>query len=649
MLKQVKENGIPDAVSRASVKRARTQSVRLTTTAGPIFKSWSIPKVGTDKMLVLEYIDPISWLTHIAEHCAGFASFMERCLAQKPSTLEAPWQIALYCDEVTPGNQMRHDNKRKVQAVYWSFLQYGSTSLSCETKWMVLTAARSKLITDIGGMSVFFTYIMETFFGDGRFFAGIPIRCQNNPHILCAKLGLVIADESALKSLYENKGASGYMTCILCRNCVMTRSNLHVFDTSGFLLPLTENDINKFSPATSASIKSSIDLLASKKNTMLKGQFEKLESALGYNFNPKAILASRWFEMISPPKVLMFDWMHCFLVGGVHNLELGLLLGVLHGCGVDHKQIHEWMQSVRWPAALESRGVSGRSAFEKRAGAVNDTFKCSASEGLSIYVPMRLFLLTHVVNLPTASIEVKRACSSYFALAKVLDLLHCTLKGLHVSPEELEQALCKHMGLFKSVYPEEYIIPKFHYGLHLPKMLKTHQMLVCCFVHERKHREIKRFANQVTNTWSNFESSILESVAAAHLSDLASYEDFFVDAVLINPRPAPPDLATIIQSAVGSNADVSYSKAAQFRQGERCCSNDVVVVDLQDGKQICEIWFHVAIDNVCMSCMSLCSDLGDNKFKRSSEPMLILTHAVSHVCVYVSQDENLLIAPATLR
>ena len=155
VLKQVKENGIPDAVSRASVKRARTQSVRLTTTAGPIFKSWSIPKVGTDKMLVLEYIDPISWLTHIAEHCAGFASFMERCLAQKPSTLEAPWQIALYCDEVTPGNQMRHDNKRKVQAVYWSFLQYGSTSLSCETKWMVLTAARSKLITDIGGMSVF--------------------------------------------------------------------------------------------------------------------------------------------------------------------------------------------------------------------------------------------------------------------------------------------------------------------------------------------------------------------------------------------------------------------------------------------------------------------------------------------------------------
>ena len=103
-----------------------------------------------------------------------------------------------------------------------------------------------------------------------------------------------------------------------------------------------------------------------------------------------------------------------------------------------------------------------------------------------------------------------------------------------------------------------------------------------------------------------------------------------------------------MQSAVGSNAEVSYSKAAQFRQGERCFSNDVVVVNLQDGKQICEIWFHVAIDNVCMSRMSLRSDLGD-KFKRSSEPLLILTHAVSHVCVYVSQGEDLLIAPATLR
>jgi hypothetical protein len=205
------------------------------------------------------------------------------------------------------------------------------------------------------------------------------------------------------------------------------------------------------------------------------------------------------------------------------------------------------------------------------------------------------------------------------------------------------------MKLFTQTYAQEYVIPKFHYGLHLSTMLQKHSMLVSCFVHERKHREIKRFANQLTNTGCDFQSSILDSVAAAHLLDFSDMVHSVDNDALINPQPAPVDLRALMISAVGHNAEIEYAKEAQFKKGERCFSNDLVILDLADGKHIAEIWFHISADNVPMSVVSLCTTMGGNMFKKTSEPLLVLTSAVSCVCTYVSQGDCFLVAPATVR
>ena len=48
--------------------------------------------------------------------------------------------------------------------------------------------------------------------------------------VLVAGLGLVIADESALKQMYENKGASGKVPCLFCRNVLLKRWAPEVMD-----------------------------------------------------------------------------------------------------------------------------------------------------------------------------------------------------------------------------------------------------------------------------------------------------------------------------------------------------------------------------------------------------------------------------------
>ena len=40
-----------------------------------------------------------------------------------------PWGLVWYSDEVGPGNQLKHSNRRKVQCIYWSMLPLGQHAM----------------------------------------------------------------------------------------------------------------------------------------------------------------------------------------------------------------------------------------------------------------------------------------------------------------------------------------------------------------------------------------------------------------------------------------------------------------------------------------------------------------------------------------
>ena len=62
------------------------------------------------------------------------------------------------------------------------------------------------------------------------------------------------------------------------------------------------------------------------------------------------------------------------------------------------------------------------------------------------------------------------------------------------------------------MYGEIEMHPKHHYMLHLPQMLWQHGVLIACFVHEWKHKEIKRYANELDYTAGDWEFSVLNNV-----------------------------------------------------------------------------------------------------------------------------------------
>lgn len=74
-------------------------------------------------------------LQHAAASCARFGHCFGEVLQEKPPSVGRPYTIVLYSDEVSPGNQLKHTNRRKLQVVYWSLQELGSLRLTNESSW----------------------------------------------------------------------------------------------------------------------------------------------------------------------------------------------------------------------------------------------------------------------------------------------------------------------------------------------------------------------------------------------------------------------------------------------------------------------------------------------------------------------------------
>ena len=131
-------DSLPEACSRASIKRARQEEIRVETSVGPLFRKLDVRDAGSGKIEELEYIHPVALLVVVSRCCPSFGRFLSARLVSSPSTPQSHWRIVFYSDEVLPGNQRKHDNKRKVQTVYWTFLEFGAVFLSPPVRFGVL-------------------------------------------------------------------------------------------------------------------------------------------------------------------------------------------------------------------------------------------------------------------------------------------------------------------------------------------------------------------------------------------------------------------------------------------------------------------------------------------------------------------------------
>ena len=455
---------------------------------------------------------PQQLLPHLFAKCEGFRAVFARSLTLAPCSFGRPWRLVLYHDEITPGNPLRPDNRRKIVAFYISFLELGSSFLRTEDAWLLLGTLRSSVVKNVlGGISNVTRRLLRALFLGPQGLRDGGIMLGDAQGLFFATFCRLLSDEAAGKAVWCVKGASGLRPCIDCENVVACRENSVVdFDDSGYLVDITCSDRTRFDPMSDQDLLRSHDLLSALKAAgVTRAEFERVEKGAGMTFNADGLLADAELRALAPPSTYARDPMHTMLANGVANVEIYAFLRAVAGAfpNFSYKTVQQFAEADwTWPKSRQKPNIASVfNEIREKASLKDQSFKAGAAEVLTILPLLRRFV--EVAVAPTG--QLHKEVASFLCMCRVVDLMQavkrdCSESNVRLLNAEVDSAFRLHV----EAYGCGLVKPKHHYMLHLTKQAESDGIYLDCFVHERKHQVIKHSAEHIKNT-RVFERTVL--------------------------------------------------------------------------------------------------------------------------------------------
>ena len=438
--------GLPDVRSTKEVRRARADaSTNIATPYGQLTQSHVFDGVS------VEMVNPWSLIYHVMGTSSAFSELVLKVVVDGVLTL------ILYCDEVTPGNQMLHKNPRKVQTIYFSFEEFGP-ALSNEELWLPGTVFASDKVAQIdGGWSRVIGHFVKLFFNTdparNLTITGINVKLHRTGERfhLFAKFGDSLMDElAASNQVFNAKGASGLKCCKWCCNVFNAKTSRTCVHSNSWAVLHDESDAKRFvmhTPETYAKV--AADLTAAS-TAMSSENFKELQTALGFNYNPGGILQDDdLMSIMEPSKHSIADWMHVLLVNGVLDVSFGQFMKAMKTTSFTFASARAFCGLWSWPKILG--GHNGlRTLSESRAKVTLESgvFKAEASDARSI-MPVIAYLLRETLNTTSCAFtdRQKAMCQCALHLMGVLYELECSMRST-CNLEKLEYHARMHMSEF---------------------------------------------------------------------------------------------------------------------------------------------------------------------------------------------------------
>lgn len=106
ILKSIKKHGLPEAIDRRSIKRARDSEI-----PPSVFTSIQA-EMEKGQQKTFPAVNPVELLKYMCGQQGGFSEYFWQKHTEMPSAPHKPWRICVYCDEIVPGNVLRPRNQR---------------------------------------------------------------------------------------------------------------------------------------------------------------------------------------------------------------------------------------------------------------------------------------------------------------------------------------------------------------------------------------------------------------------------------------------------------------------------------------------------------------------------------------------------------
>lgn len=503
------------------------------------------------------------------EKSPGIKQLFTEVLRAQPIACR-PWRFLLYHDELTPGNVLKPDNKRKLTCIYASWLEL-QHHLRDENAWFPMSVIRhDTIVAAKGGMSGCLRAMLLACFSDDTWTTGILLPLAE-PTLMICKFYMLIADEAALKASWQAKGAAGIRPCLGCKN-VCKKGHLTNHDATNLLVDITEDDFAKCQPATDEEFYALVDHLLQQTRVLNKTQLDNLEKAAGLTASEDGLLACVELRPHVKPSSSRFDSMHCFYAHGIVGVEVHLFLDACNReVGMKFEHLIAFC-SAGWisPACHGNANVLAKQVFSaSREKASKETFKGMASELLGVMPLLRQ--AAEMIIAPSGALANELASfRAMGAVVEQLQLLKNSFRPSTADCDKLQSLLKAHFQVFKATWGNDNVLPKHHFALHIPTQVAQDGMLIDAFVLERKHRVFKKHATTVQNT-SQLEDSVLSRAVVEQLQATAQ-ADAFSDR-LEGPMCECPEIALALGVQRASIAETVRCR------GIRIAVKDVVIID----------------------------------------------------------------------
>ena len=610
ILQDVAKNGLPPMTDRRSIRDARDSVMNSETPYGPILQYITVIDKD-DSAQRIAIADPFASLWYFIKEGSptGFKALFKQKLMEKPPTLDDPWNIIMYTDEVTPGNVLALLNTRKFHAIYWSFMELGSNALSREDGWFTVLIEFSTWVNTMhASISQVFKQCIKQFFQPGGFnFAtnGILLEFPDGDIRLWARLGGVLQDGGAHKYVWHLRGHGASKFCVLCKNLFTHESEI-VDDDGSNLLRCNIINLEELVPETGVMLRTNARFLASQAH-LPPGRFTRLQQALGLTYHKHAMLLDHDLDAVFDPcETYQHDSMHGLYVDGAVNLVVYLLFETfISNCRMDvYSAFRDFVSTWIWPARVQHSQLAGifdTNRAEKHRAAKH--IKCQASDLLSLIGVLGYFAQTVLTTLGSEIPDCVSAVSAFLALSQVCELVAASVR-YDVRPEELLGKVHCFLERFVAAFGYEWLTPKLHWMLHYAESLLKNKRLFNCFCLERKHKVPKRYAEDYKKIVRSSSQSILSEVVCHHYAKCNVPGSFDFTVGLIDGRPCPRRARQLILQTLGvedEQDDIQVAIESRINEYEICSKGDVVL--LKDGGDVraARIAQHVNVAGVPLS------------------------------------------------
>ena len=521
---------------------------------GPLIQTVSVPLEATKnqaaEVFAWQVINPVTFLKFLSEKQAVFGDLLKE-VCDKRGQL----RVALYFDEIKPGNVLRPDVGKSQICWYWTIMDLPCWFRSRQESWFHLTAFPSKFVGRVrGGNSNLFARLLGVFFQDSQdtlsFTTGFPVNTSAGIAAVTGAFSCFVGDEKSIKEVFCLKGASGTKPCAHCLNVLGHMGAADVIPGSG-LVHFACVDPTLFEPHTVATFQVMVDKLAACRT---KQERNKLGQKFGISYDPCGLLwDSNWKVKINPVQHVFGDWMHIIASGGVATYTLNEVAKALREQGVALHTLDEYCAQWSLPHRLKGHRLP-KTFFQDRVCEE----EAAAIRTLAGEAVTAVFLLNALgAELHGQHPDLADHWTCLSLMARILAILAAGDEAVQQA-QELENLIRQHAALFLALFPK-CVKPKLHWLFHVPTLMRHFEVNLSCWVMERKHRAVKTAAG--ISSGKTAHANLAVRAAYENAMSFIARDGFGVPCSLDLPR-RPADWALNTVKALLPGAAAAWVSAS---------------------------------------------------------------------------------------